>query len=73
MWHYIGISKRILSIRLKENRNTKGNSACANHELLAGHRMCYENVTILDTTDIELKLRYKELLQILKKKPELNK
>ena len=70
---YIGMSKRILSIRVKEHRNPKGNSACTNHELLTGHRMSWENVTILDSAESELKLRYKELLHILKRKPELNK
>ena len=66
------MSKRILSIRVKEHRNPNGNSVCTNHELLTGHRMCWENVTILDTADSELKLR-KELLHVLKRKPELNK
>ena len=67
------MSKRILSTRVKEHRNPNGNSACTNHELLTGHRMCWESVTILETADSELKLRYKELLHILKRKPEQNK
>ena len=67
------MSKRIFSIRVKEHRNPKVKSACTNHALLTRHRMCWENVTILDAADIELKLRYKKLLHILKRKPELNK
>ena len=67
------MSKRIFSIRVKEYHNPNGNSACTNHELLTGHRTCWEHVTIIDTANIKLKLRYKELLHILKRKPEQNK
>ena len=35
--------------------------------------MCWENVTILDAANSELKWRYKELLLILNRKPEINK
>ena len=35
--------------------------------------MYWENVSILDTAHIELKLCYKELLHIFIRKPELNK
>ena len=62
------MSKRILSIRVKEHRHLNGNSACMNHELLTGHRMYWENVKILETADSELKLYYKESLHILKSK-----
>ena len=48
---YIGMSKRILSIRVKEHRYPRGNSACTNHELLTGNRMYWENVTIINTAD----------------------
>ena len=60
------MSNRILSIRVKEHRNPNGISDCTNHELFTGHRMCWEIVTILDTANSELKLRYKQLLHILK-------
>ena len=65
------MSKRKLNIRVKEHRYSKGYSACTNHDLLIGHRMCWENEKILDTTYNLLKLHYKDLLHILK--PELNK
>ena len=65
------MSKRILSIRVREHRYPNGNSACTNHELSTDHRMCWKNEIILDNADSELKLRYKELLLILKRKTEL--
>ena len=66
------MTKKILSIRVKEHRSPKGCSACTNLELLTSHRMNCENSNILDSADSELKLSYKELLHIPKRKPELN-
>ena len=40
---YIGMSKTIKIIRVKENLHPKDNSGLTNHELLNGHRMCWEN------------------------------
>ncbi len=38
-----------------------------------GHQMDYENIEIVDKASTDFQLRMKELLQILKRKPELNK
>jgi hypothetical protein len=69
---YIGKSQRILCHRIKEHRMNKS-SACKQHEMTTGHRMDYSNVEILDSADNDFKLKLKELLHIVKRKPILNK
>ena len=70
---YIGKTKRILKLRLDEHK-TKPESACTSHENSnPGHHMNYDDVEILDSADSDRKLRIKELLHILKRKPELNR
>jgi hypothetical protein len=70
---YIGKTERILSHRIKEHRD-KAESACKQHQdTNAGHKIDYDNVEILDSADNDHKLRIKELLHILQKKPLLNK
>ena len=73
---YIGKTERILCHRIKEHRDEKPSnpSACKKHiEKEPTHRIDFENVEILDSADNGLKLRIKELLHILTRKPELNK
>jgi len=70
---YIGKTKRILVHRLKEH--DKGEtSACHRHSLEnPGHLMDYENVNVIDQASNDMKLKIKELLHIIQKKPTLNK
>jgi hypothetical protein len=73
---YIGKKERILYYRMKEHQDEKkdNNSACKKHiKANRGHRIAFENVEVLDSADNDLKLRIKELLHILTRKPELNK
>jgi hypothetical protein len=52
----------------------KEHSVCyQNVEKNPGHQMDYENIEIIDKASTDFKLRMKELLHILKRKPELNK
>ena len=70
---YIGKTERILIHRMKEHSKSK-NSACYQHvEDNPDHHMDYENIKIIDRASSDFKLRMKELLHILKTKPELNK
>jgi len=70
---YIGKTERILCHRLKEHKNDS-KSACHQHILAnPDHEMDYNGIEIIDKADNDFKLRIKELLQILKRKPELNK
>ena len=73
---YIGKTERILYYRIREHQDEKKSktSACKLHiKANPGHRVDFENVEILDSADNDLKLRIKELLHILTRKPELNK
>ena len=38
-----------------------------------GHIMDYDNIEVIDQVESDMKLRIKELLQILRRKPTLNK
>lgn len=70
---YIGKTERILYHRIREHKNGT-ESSCKQHEMNnEGHLMDYENVKIIDKADNDHKLRVKELLHIVKEKPELNK
>jgi hypothetical protein len=70
---YIGKTERILKYRLKEHQNDK-KSACHDHITKnPTHQMDYVNVEIIDRASSDFKLRMKELLCILARKPELNK
>jgi hypothetical protein len=70
---YIGKTERILKYRLKEHQNDK-KSACHDHITKnPTHQMDYVNVEIIDRASSDFKLRMKELLCILDRKPELNK
>ena len=70
---YIGKTERILCHRLKEHKNNN-TSACKQHiNANPTHRFNFDRVEILDTADSDHKLRIKELLHILSRKPELNK
>ncbi len=69
---YIGKTERILCHRIKEHKKSS-DSACHQHEIEnPGHRMCYENVEIIDSASSDFKLRCKELLHIVHSKPSLN-
>ena len=70
---YIGKTERILGHRLKEHKNNKA-SACRQHvDVNPTHHFDFNEVEILDTADSDRKLRIKELLHILSRRPELNK
>ena len=70
---YIGKTERILKYRLKEHQNDK-KSACHDHITKnPTHQIDYVNVEIIDRANSDFKLRMKELLCILARKPELNK
>jgi hypothetical protein len=70
---YIGKTERILGIRLNEHQKLE-NSACKQHlNDNPGHQLDYNNVEILDTASNNDKIRIKELLHILKRKPAMNK
>ena len=49
------------------------NSHVFKHNSLADHEIDFDNVEILDKSDTELKLQYKEMLYIRKFQPTLNK
>jgi hypothetical protein len=70
---YIGKTERILVHRLKEHTKSE-QSACHQHTIdNPEHIMDYENISVIDRASNDFKLRMKELLHILKKKPALNK
>ena len=70
---YIGKTARILGYRMKEHQ-TSSSSACKQHEdKNPGHLIEYEKIEILDTAETNFKLEIKELLQIIKHKPSLNR
>ncbi len=67
------MSTRILTHRIKEHKTIK-TSACKQHiEKNPSHVFNYDDVEVLDNAETEFKLRIKELLHILKRKPILNK
>lgn len=70
---YIGKTERILTHRISEHQK-QPTSACHQHcQSNPGHRMDYENIEVLDSADNDFKLRIKEMLHIVRNKPELNK
>lgn len=69
---YIGKTQRRLIRRLEEH-TTDTDSAIYQHKQQTGHEMDYANPVILDRAENDNKLKIKELLHILKRKPELNK
>ena len=69
---YMGKTSRRLARRLKEHETTSS-SACHDHSRKLHHTIDYENVEVIDTASNDTKLKIKELLHILKRKPELNK
>jgi hypothetical protein len=70
---YIGKTKRILIHRIKEHNKIES-SACAAHMVTnPGHHMDFENINIIDQASNDMKLKIKELLHIIQKKPKLNK
>ena len=70
---YIGKTERILSHRMREHIKNES-SACYQHTVEnPGHQMDYDNIEVIDRASSDFKLRMKELLHILKRKPILNK
>ena len=69
---YIGKTMRILRHRIKEHQ-TQETSACLRHSEELNHTIDYNKIEIIEKADSDLKLRVKELLHILKQKPNLNK
>jgi hypothetical protein len=70
---YIGKTERTLKERLVEHQDEKKKSACYEHEKATGHKIDYDGVKVVDNASTDFRVRIKELLHILKKKPELNK
>ena len=59
--------------RIKEHKKLES-SACAAHMVMnPGHQMDFENINIIDQASNDMKLKSKELLHIIQKKPKLNK
>ena len=70
---YIGKTERILIHRMSEHAKSN-KSDCYQHTVdNKGHQMDYENIKVIDRASNDFKLKMKELLHILKTKPELNK
>lgn len=70
---YIGKTERILTHRIKEHIKSD-KSSCYQHTMdYPDHRMDYDKIEVIDRASNDFKLRMKELLHILKRKPELNK
>ena len=73
---YIGKTERILHYRVREHKGESSNkeeSAIHKHHLETKHAIDFDNVKIIDRADNDFKLQYKEVLQIDKRKPVLNK
>jgi len=73
---YIGRTERILQYRINEHKSkaASNKSATKKHtDKYPGHQMDYDNVEIIDHADNPTKLDVKELLHILKTKPEINR
>ena len=74
---YVGKTSRCLIRRINEHKTGLGTeeykSALFKHSRSTGHRIDYENVTILDTASSDNKLLLKEMLHINRLKPTLNK
>jgi hypothetical protein len=70
---YIGKTERILTHRIKEHIKSD-KSSCYQHTMdYPDHRIDYDKIEVIDRASNDFKLRMKELLHILKRKPELNK
>ena len=70
---YIGKTKRILLLRVKEHLNPKKESAIQTHlKEHPTHVFKAENIEILDKATSDFKLRLKEELHIVTHKPEIN-
>jgi len=70
---YIGKTIRILMHRVNEHK-LGSSSACRQHmQANPSHTMDYDNIEVIDQAANDLKLRIKELLHILRRKPSLNK
>ncbi|CAF1006958.1 unnamed protein product [Brachionus calyciflorus] len=65
--NYIDKCKRILSYRISEHKKSS-ESSCCQHESSTGQTMYYDNIEIIDKADIDMKLRTKEFLHIIKRK-----
>ena len=73
---YIGKTERILFYRIQEHKGESSNkidSAIHQHQLATSHKIDFDNVKIIDRADSDFKLQFKEILQIDKRKPSLNK
>jgi hypothetical protein len=69
--HYIGKSKRICNVRMKDHEKDDKSHVLEHHNL-PGHEIDFDN-EILDRADTIKKLELKEMLYIRKLKPTLNK
>jgi len=73
---YIGRTERILQYRVNEHKSRapSNKSATKKHtDKYPSHEMDYNNVEIIDTATNRTKLEVKELLHIIKSKPDINR
>ncbi len=61
-----------MSIRIDEHEK-RSDSGCHQHAETLNHQIDYENAEVIDSANSDMKLRIKELLHILRRKPSLNK
>ena len=73
---YIGKTERILHYRVREHKGESSSnvdSAIHQHHIQTQHKIDFDNIKIIDRADNDIKLQYKEILHIDKRKPILNK
>ena len=73
---YIGKTELILFYRIQEHKGESSNktdSAFNEHQLAILHKIYFDNVKTIDRAYSEFKLHFKDILQIDKRKPLLNK
>ena len=70
---YIEKTERILIHRKKEHEKSTTSACYQRIKDNPNHQMDYANIKVIDRASSDFKLRMKELLHILKSKPEHNK
>ena len=74
---YIGKTERIMGNRFKEHiktptTKTPNENAPYKHSSIYSHKIDYEGIVLIDRADSDFKLRIKETLHIIEKKPQMN-
>ena len=73
---YIVKTERILHYRVREHKGESSSnvdSAIHQQHIQTQHKIDFDNIKIIDRADNDIKLQYKEILHIDKRKPILNK